>query len=138
MDEPTEPPPTKYSTEAIGFASEALTPSVTLPETIEPASGDESEPVGAVLSTIFDARSTMFSLPASSRTMKRRSHEPSSAGVVAQNAVYGGLSAPVVSTPSDVHVEALESLCWNSTSVTSAPPPPPPLGFAVSVTVPRR
>ena len=66
--------------------------------------------------------------------MKRRSHEPSSLGVVAQLALNGA----VVSTPSDVHVLSLERLCWNSTSVTSAPPGPPVSGFAVSVTVPRR
>ena len=76
----------------------------------------------------------MFVLAASSVTMKRRSHEPSSAGVVAQLALYGA----VVSTPREVHVLSLVRLCWNSTCVTSAPPGPPVLGLAVRVTVPRR
>ena len=135
LEEPTEPPSTKYSTEAIGFASLAVTPSVTLPETTAPVSGELTEPVGAVLSTIFDAKSVMLSFAgiAVSRAMKRKSHEPSSAGVVAHVALYGA----VVSTPIDVHVESLESLRWNSTSARSAPPGPF-VGFALSVTVPRR
>ena len=54
--------------------------------------------------------------------------------MVTQVALYGA----VVSAPIDVHVESLESLRWNSTSARSAPPVPPELGFAFSVTVPRR
>src|SRR5688572_14662007 len=131
---PIEPPFTKYSTPAIGLSSEAETPSVMLPDTVDPESGEATLPVGAVLSTIFDGRSVVFVFPASSSTMKRRSHEPSSPGDVAQVALYGS----VVSTPSDVHVLSLERLCWNSTCVTSAPPGPPVSGSAVRVTVPRR
>ena len=131
---PIEPPLTKYSTPAIGLSSEAETPSVMLPETVDPESGEATLPVGAVLSTIFDGRSVVFVFSASSVTMKRRSHEPSSAALVAQVALYGSL----VSTPSDVHVLSLERLCWNSTCVTSAPPGPPVSGFAVRVTEPRR
>jgi hypothetical protein len=93
--------------------------------------------VGAVLSTIFDGRFATLSFSASSRTMKRRSHEPSSAGVVAHVAVYGGLSPSVVSTAIVVHVLSLVRLCWNSTSVTSAPSPPVS-GLALSSIVPRR